>query len=56
MPVTPPKRFAALFWGKWRERQSLVGQGSGAQPDGTQSKPGALEPLKARMNVIDGTV
>ncbi|MFO1458560.1 MAG: DUF1552 domain-containing protein [Verrucomicrobiota bacterium] len=53
VPVTPPKRFAALFWGNGVNGNHWWAKGSGAQMELSRSLE-PMEPLKARMNVIDG--
>jgi hypothetical protein len=53
VPVAPPKRFAALFWGNGVNGHHWWAKGSGAQMElGKSLQP--MEPLKAKMNFIDG--
>lgn len=52
-PAAPPKRFAALFWGNGVNGNHWWAKGSGAQMELSRSLE-PMEPLKAKMNVIDG--
>lgn len=53
VPASPPKRFAALFWGNGVNGNHWWAKGSGAQMELSRSLE-PMEPLKAKMNVIDG--
>lgn len=52
-PAPLPKRFAALFWGNGVNGNHWYAKGSGADMELSKSLQ-PMEPLKAKMNVIDG--
>ncbi len=53
VPAPLPKRFAALFWGNGVNGNHWWAKGAGANMELSKSLQ-PMEPLKAKMNVIDG--
>lgn len=53
VPAPMPKRFAAVFWGNGVNGNHWWAKGSGADMELSRSLQ-PMEPLKAKMNVIDG--
>ncbi len=53
VPAPMPKRFAAIFWGNGVNGNHWWAKGSGADMELSRSLQ-PMEPLKAKMNVIDG--
>jgi hypothetical protein len=53
VPAPMPKRFAAIFWGNGVNGKHWWAKGTGADMELSRSLQ-PMEPLKAKMNVIDG--